>query len=177
MAAPTGFEPALPAIKRARRPDLVADLRRRFSNTPEQVKALIEGVLRSKSPRQRGTRQRRITDFRGPNVTTVADPQTTLRPELINELVADHHAGMSTSELGAKYGIHQSTVVRHLRRQGVRFRPRPLDGRARLRAVRLYRSGVPLTRVAADLSVGSRAVRAALVAEGVQIRPPGRQSI
>ncbi len=94
-----------------------------------------------------------------------------LKSDDVDSLVADYSAGMPVGRIAEKYGIHRSTVTAHLRRREV---PAPVVGlgrEQRAEALRLYREGLSLREVGRRMGVDRKLVRAALVAEGEEIRP------
>lgn len=78
---------------------------------------------------------------------------------------------MPVGTIAEKDGIHRSTVTAHLRRREI---PAPTAGLypgQRAEALRLYREGLSLREVGRRMGMGRKLVRAALVAEGEEIRP------
>lgn len=94
-----------------------------------------------------------------------------LKPDDVDSLVADYSAGMPVGKIAEKYGIHRATVTAHLRRREIPAPAAGLDRRQRAEAVRLYREGLSLREVGRRLGADRKLVRAALVAEGEEIRP------
>lgn len=88
----------------------------------------------------------------------------------MDSLVADYSAGMPVRKIAGKYGIHRSTVTAHLRRREVPGTCGGLDPEQRAEALRLYRKGLSLREVSRRMGTGRKLVRAALVAEGEEIR-------
>ena len=75
-------------------------------------------------------------------------------------------------ELARKFGIHRSTIGRHLRARGVDTRPDALGPEDVLRAAELYRSGWSLMRIARRYEVAGDTARRRLLEAGVQMRGP-----
>jgi DNA-binding CsgD family transcriptional regulator len=94
-----------------------------------------------------------------------------LTPHEVDALVADYSAGMPVGKIAEKYGIHRATVTAHLRRREVPAAAAGLDRAQRAEALRLYREGLSLREVGRRMGTDRKLVRAALVAEGEEIRP------
>ncbi|WP_297105147.1 helix-turn-helix domain-containing protein [Tessaracoccus sp.] len=94
-----------------------------------------------------------------------------LTPHEVDALVADYSAGMPVGKIAEKYGIHRATVTAHLRRREVPAAAAGLDREQRAEALRLYREGLSLREVGRRMGTDRKLVRAALVAEGEEIRP------
>ncbi|MEA5117570.1 MAG: helix-turn-helix domain-containing protein [Propionicimonas sp.] len=77
---------------------------------------------------------------------------------------------MPVGRIAEKYGVHRSTVTAHLRRREIPAVAAGLDRRQRAEALRLYREGLSLREVGRQMGVDRKLVRAALVAEGEEIR-------
>lgn len=73
-----------------------------------------------------------------PERTTEWQPQRRLRPEEVALLVTMRETGSEINDLAEHFGIHRSTVIAHLNRQGVEGRRR--QGRA-LSDERLHQAG------------------------------------
>lgn len=82
---------------------------------------------------------------------------------------------MPVRAISAKYGVHRGTVSALARRAGPSVRMPGLGEDERARAAELYAGGMTLAQVARRMSIGDEAVRSAVLAEGGQIRPRGRQ--
>lgn len=94
-----------------------------------------------------------------------------LKPDDVDSLVADYSAGMPVGKIAEKYGIHRATVTAHLRRREVPAAVAGLDREQSAEVHRRYREGLSLREVGRRLGVDRKLVRAALVAEGEEIRP------
>jgi DNA invertase Pin-like site-specific DNA recombinase len=93
----------------------------------------------------------------------------------VTELVASYQAGTTVNALARTYRIDRTTVLEHLRRQGVQRRhPRRLQQADIDKAVKLYGEGASLDSVALELRIGATTVRRLLNKAGVEIRPRGR---
>ena len=102
-----------------------------------------------------------------------------LRPSEVDHLIAAYQSGSTVYQLAERFGIHRSTVGRHLRARGVDTTPPGLDANQLARAIALYQSGYPLSNVACKLSVPQSTVREHLLAAGVEMRAarkPHRQN-
>jgi transposase len=87
--------------------------------------------------------------------------------------------GSEINDLAEHFGIHRSTVIAHLNRQGVEGRRR--QGRAlsdeRLhQAGEFYVAGHSLIETGDRFDVDRRYLRKALPAAGFELRRPGRQA-
>ncbi|GAB3805612.1 hypothetical protein GCM10028798_27770 [Humibacter antri] len=92
----------------------------------------------------------------------------------MDKLVALYGEGLSIAEVSRKFGIYTRTAG-HLVRRSVRLRQRGLAAVDTPEAVRLYESGRTLIEVGLRFGVSQQAVRRAVAAEGVEIRPRGRR--
>ena len=103
--------------------------------------------------------------------------QRRLGPDQLSELVAAYREGVPVDELARSFGVNRTTVLGHVRRQGVpkRDRRRALLGDDLDRAVELYCEGRSADWVAEELRVAASTVRRALKDAGVTLRPAGRQ--
>jgi transposase-like protein len=101
--------------------------------------------------------------------------QRRLEPDQVAELVTAYQQGTTVKELAARYRINRTTVLGHLRRQGVPKRhPEPVADVDADRAVRLYGAGASIGAVAQELRVAPTTVRRVLRKAGVEVRPRGR---
>lgn len=101
-----------------------------------------------------------------------------LSVEQVRELVKAREQGAEINELAEQFGVDRSTVLEHLKREGVpgrRWPGRTLDPERLEEAGRLYQSGVSAIRVAEQFGVDRRYLRDALREAGVAIRAPGRR--
>lgn len=94
------------------------------------------------------------------------------------KLREEYLAGMTTVELGKKYGMHPAGVNGRLSRAGVPIRParaRALyDKREKLaEIVSDYQSGLPMAEIAPRVGVSHSTVQRALAEAGVKTRPHG----
>jgi hypothetical protein len=71
-----------------------------------------------------------------------------LKPQEIDELIAAYRAGTNVYKLGEPFGITRQTVSALLKRHGAQIRKRGLTGDEIDEAVRLYKQGWSLTRIA-----------------------------
>ena len=88
-----------------------------------------------------------------------------------------YRGGMSIAELSREFGIYTRTAAAHLVRRSVPLRQRGIVPEDAPEAARLYESGLTLVEVGLRFSVSQQAVRRAVAAEGVEIRPRGRRSL
>jgi len=112
-------------------------------------------------------------DSRGPNVRVLRREQRWLSAAEMEALIAAYEAGARVCELAQVYGLHRTTVSRHIFRAG-KAQPVMTEGQID-EAVRLYAEGWTLHEVGRSVGVGDQTVRRALVEQGVTIRPGGRR--
>ncbi|OLR89532.1 hypothetical protein BJP25_05490 [Actinokineospora bangkokensis] len=100
-----------------------------------------------------------------------------LLPEEVAELVQSYKAGATQAELARRFGVHDQTVGRHLKRVGVRLRPvRVFDEAQERRVVKLYvEEGMVMQAIARVMGVSYSAVRNVLIRYGVKRRPASPQ--
>jgi hypothetical protein len=101
--------------------------------------------------------------------------QTRLSLSRRAELLADYEAGAPVQAIAAKFRVHRATVFEVVRRAGLPGRDPGLSAEDRSRAATLYATGLTLAQVAQQMAAGVNTVRAAVLAEGGQIRPRGRK--
>ncbi|WP_286959586.1 hypothetical protein [Arsenicicoccus sp. UBA7492] len=99
--------------------------------------------------------------------------QTLLRPEQVDDLVAQYRKGATLVELASIFGVNRRTVAMHLTRREVTTRRGWFDPSRINEAADLYLSGLTLVEVGVKVGVGPQAVRRALASHGVVIRPGG----
>lgn len=95
-----------------------------------------------------------------------------LKPEQRADLVRAYTAGSTVRELAEQLGMHRTTVVAHLRRDGVPLRPHGLSPNQLNDSIRLYQSGWSLRRIGARYGCNAETVRTSLRRLGVQLRKP-----
>ncbi|MFI6169070.1 helix-turn-helix domain-containing protein [Nocardia sp. NPDC051052] len=96
-----------------------------------------------------------------------------LSPDTIAELVAAYRSGTSTPKLRKQYQLSKGGVLKLLADHGVTMRNQPLTEEQTDQAVGLYEQGQSLVTIAEQLDSGATAVRTALKARGVVMRPAG----
>ncbi|WP_298875341.1 helix-turn-helix domain-containing protein [uncultured Microbacterium sp.] len=100
-------------------------------------------------------------------------PWTRLSPASQDEVVRRYSDGSATSTaLAEEFKVAKSTILRILRENNVVVRRQPLTGTQVTQAKRLYKSGLSLSEVAAQMSVNQETMRVAIIAAGVKLRPP-----
>lgn len=110
-----------------------------------------------------------------PGSTARRAVQRRLRPHEVAELVEAYKAGATERGLGAKFGIHRTTVAAHLERAGVQTRRgRGLEPAEVTEAVCLDGDGWSAARLGKRYGVSHHTITAALRKAGVAIRPRGR---
>jgi len=112
-------------------------------------------------------------DARGPNVRVLRQTQRRLSPVELEALIAEYEAGARVCELAKVYGLHRTTVARHVARAG---KTRPVMTEAQIdEAVRLYGEGWTLHNVGQHLGVADQTIRRMLVERAMTIRSGGRR--
>jgi DNA-binding MarR family transcriptional regulator len=139
----------------------LVDLGGTYCNTNAQVEAL-ETLLRKL-----------------PDPTTPAPPPVDrskpgrarqLDADQVQALIQSYTAGVTTYELGDRFGIDRRTVSAILRRRGVDMRQRGLSPSQIDDAIRLYNSGWALARVGEHLGVDPTTVLNRLRERGIPTR-------
>ena len=98
--------------------------------------------------------------------------QRRLAPAKLEALISEYEATARVRELASVYGLHRTTVSKHVARVG---RTRPVMTEAQIdKAVRLYREGWTLHEVSRRLGVTDQGVRRVLAERAVTIPPGGR---
>lgn len=72
--------------------------------------------------------------------TLLAQSRTIAREQRVAAMRADYEAGMTTPQIAAKYGVHNSNVSRALRKTGTRMRPPAIDGGVLRRSQQVVKS-------------------------------------
>ncbi|MBB0242693.1 helix-turn-helix domain-containing protein [Streptomyces alkaliphilus] len=91
----------------------------------------------------------------------------------MKELTEAYRGGATLKELARRYGLHRSTVDRHLERAGVHKRPMVKMTPARVAEARKpYEQGWSTARIGRELYVDASTVCKTLKRAGVQMRPP-----
>ena len=116
-----------------------------------------------------------VVDSKGPMVRSLGMAQTLLRPEQVDDLVAQYREGATLVELASLFGVNRRTVATHLTRREVTIRRGRFDPSRIHEAADLYLSGLTLVEVGVKVGAGPQAVRRALASHGVMIRPGGRR--
>ena len=81
-----------------------------------------------------------------------------LAPNRLSKLVAEYVAGTTAAELGPRYGIAKSSVLRLVRQAGERVRHPRLSATDTARLVQLYEAGLPQKDIAQRLGRSPSAV-------------------
>lgn len=85
-----------------------------------------------------------------------------------------YREGTLLRELAARFGVHHLTAAANLVHRGEPVRGRALNDGQACEAVDMYEGGMTLAEVGRELGVSQGAVRRAVAARGVTIRPRGR---
>ena len=133
------------------------DLLGRYSNHVTWTKLLVTGLMHL---------GRQVPDPRSRLICELK----ALPPATVVALADAYRAGASINELAARSGVHRTTVAAHLDRQTVPRRRRGLSDEQVRDAVRRYRSGQSLARIADRHHVDPHTIRATLLRHGVATR-------
>lgn len=95
-------------------------------------------------------------------VRSLGMAQTLLRPEQVDDLVAQYREGTTLVELASMFGLNRRTVAMHLTRRDVTIRRGRFD-----KTADLYLSGLTLVEVGVKVGVDPQAVRQELASHGV----------
>ena len=133
------------------------DLRRHYVNSGKLLTLELGSPESRSQPRDskpRRQRQRRLTTKES------------------NKLADQYRSGLTVRQLAAKWGIHRTTVLRHLERHGVERRPnrRKLTDASANQAAQLYCKGQSLSQVARQFDVNPTTLRNELDRAGVTVR-------
>ena len=85
--------------------------------------------------------------------------QRRLRPEEVQELIIRYEDGESAKRVGARFGIHPTTVATHLKRNGVRVRRQKLNDSEITELRTLRRKGWTYRALALKFEVSTETVR------------------
>jgi len=154
--------------------DHVVDLRREFENPCPHLKTLSLRRSRGFYNHDQRSSEPTVSDSRGRVVRSLGMAQTLLRPEQVDDLVAQYREGATLVELASVFGVNRRTVATHLTRREVTIRRGRFDPSRIHEAADLYLSGLTLVEVGMKVGAGPQAVRRALASHGVVIRPGGR---
>ena len=123
-----------------------------YSNTklPEPLLRVLEDPLAvfelaAETEKQEKRRARRL--------------QRRLRPEEVQELIMRYEDGESAKRLGARFGIHPTTVATHLKRNGVRVRRQKLTNEDIAELRKLRQQGWTYVALALKFEVNRETVR------------------
>lgn len=154
----------------------MVDLRREFENPCPHLKTLSLRRSRGFYDHDHRSSEPTVSDSRGRVVRSLGMAQTLLRPEQVDNLVAQYREGATLMELASVFGVNRRTVATHLTRREVTIRRGRFDPSRIHEAADLYLSGLTLVEVGMKVGAGPQAVRQALASHGVVIRPGGRRS-
>ena len=103
---------------------------------------------------------------------TTLQRQTRLDEDAIALLVESYAQGETVRALAGRFGLHRTTVMKHLENHGaLRRHPQPMLSPGEIRhAVRIYAGGATVATVAGYLSMSRETARRALIGEGVRMR-------
>lgn len=119
---------------------------------------------------------REISGARG-DLPTILAPRTRrswnrLGDVARRDVAARYEAGETSTALATEYAVAKSTILGILRSKSVVVRRQRLEPDVIGEAARLYESGLSLSQVAGALKVNQETMRTAIVAAGVNPRPP-----
>lgn len=75
--------------------------------------------------------------------------------------------------LADRFGIHRTTVGKHLNARGIDTRPPALDADELPKLIQLYEDGHSIATIAERYGVSKNAIRDRLLATGLALRPRG----
>ena len=81
-----------------------------------------------------------------------------LQPETIERLVAEYRTGSTAADLGRRYGLAKTTVLRLIRQAGERVRHPRFSASETARLVELYEAGLTQKNIAEQLGRSPSAV-------------------
>jgi len=102
--------------------------------------------------------------------------QRRLTPSEIVSLAQEYAAGATVNRLADRFGVHRTTVLMHLERQGISRRRcvRRMSDDDVKEATHLYQLGYSLKRAAVRFGVDAETLRREFMKAGVSVRPrPG----
>ena len=88
----------------------------------------------------------------------------------VDELVRRFRGGETALDLAAAFGVHRTTVLRHLQARGVDSGHVRLEESDMAEVVERYEAGETCQQIASDFGVHKDTVRRRLVAAGVAMR-------
>ncbi len=98
------------------------DLRREFENPCPHLKTLSLRRSRGFYDHDQRPSEPTVSDSRGFVVRSLGMAQTLLRPEQVDDLVAQYRRGATLVELASVFGVNRRTVAMHLTRREVTIR-------------------------------------------------------
>jgi DNA-binding CsgD family transcriptional regulator len=93
-----------------------------------------------------------------------------LRPEELVDLTARYEAGASMNELAKCFGIHRTTISKHLTEMGAQVRDTRIKVTQVKEARKLYESGMSLADIGSRLGFDNGTIHNHLRRAGVQMR-------
>ena len=128
----------------------------------QTLQPALEATMRGRSEDRRDLSDRRTVQR-----------QRRLTPAEVVCLAQEYAAGATVKRLADRYGVHRTTVLVHLERQGVSRRRcvRRMSGDDVDEAARLYQLGYSLKRTAERFSVDAETLRREFMKAGVSVRP------
>ena len=112
--------------------------------------------------------------FTGKQAASQRSLRRRLPPEAIQELVARYTAGEVVPTLSQEFGISASGLRALLRAEGVSLRGHAVRSEDAERAILLYRRGLTITAVVAQIGYSHGTIRKVLLKHGVAIRSGGQ---
>ena len=101
---------------------ILVDLRREFENPCPHLKTLSLRRSRGFYDHDQRSSEPTVSDSRGRVVRSLGMAQTLLRPEQVDDLVAQYREGATLVELASVFGVNRRTVATHLTRREVTIR-------------------------------------------------------
>ena len=130
------------------------DLRREFENPCPALKTLSLRRSRGFYDHDQRSSEPTVSDSRGRMVRSLGMAQTLLRPEQVDDLVAQYREGATLVELASRFGGNRRTVATHLTRREIPIRRGRLDPSRIHEASDPYASGLTLIEVGVKVRGG-----------------------
>lgn len=158
---------------------LVVDLAGRLSNPPDALVSALQQGLRQSPLRERATPIIHLGDSTDSESCVLNIPgrlsnlvQRRLPHSEVERLVRTYVDGRSIDDLARNFGVHRTTVIRHLDESGISRRKvvRRMNDDLVAQAKTRYESGVSLARVAREFSVSPGTLRREFMKIEIAIR-------
>ena len=158
----------------------LVDLMGRLSNPHEGIKTLISQgsttdiQARSSSRNVVNVVLNSVSSTQSEEEGRLSNPvQRRIASAIIDHLVDDYVSGLSINALSRRFGIHRTTVMKHLESRGVQRRRnnRKLSAAKVALAAGQYAKGLSLVSVAKEFGVNAATLTREFRAAGIPIKP------